>query len=223
MKPLAGRGKFVVLAFVVLLVIYVIAAWADFDLVNYLKGIESGGPVDRARAEAIDTRRATIGIGQLVVFLACVISFLVWIHRAYANLAASGLRGLKSTPGWAVGGFFIPILNLVRPYTVMTEIWSGSVYLSTYHSGVPWQRVPRNPMVIIWWLTYLGASILGRVADRTITPAEGVRGLISTTYSDLVFIAAQVVAAALALLLVRQVTAMQEKALSAPAVAKEFE
>ncbi|MFC1995866.1 DUF4328 domain-containing protein [Chloroflexota bacterium] len=47
-----------------------------------------------------------------ILFVITAVLFYMWIHRAHRNLPSLGVSGLKYSPGWAVGGFFIPILNL---------------------------------------------------------------------------------------------------------------
>src|SRR5688572_9717366 len=63
---------------------------------------------------------------EFLGFVAAIVVFLVWMRRSYINLKALGVRGLEYSPGWAVGCWFIPFVNLVRPYTIMKEIWTRS-------------------------------------------------------------------------------------------------
>lgn len=44
-------------------------------------------------------------------------AFLVWFWLAYRNLDALDLRRRYGT-GWAIGGWFVPFLNLARPKQV---------------------------------------------------------------------------------------------------------
>jgi hypothetical protein len=48
--------------------------------------------------------------------------FVIWVHRMQANTFALGVLGLRYTPAWAVGWYFVPIVNLWMPYRVMREI-----------------------------------------------------------------------------------------------------
>ena len=130
MESLHARCQVVTGAFVAILVVSAIAGLSDLSLLQYLQGISSGEPVDEARAEGIDARQAMIGVVQVGLFLACAIVFSMWFHRAHKNLKAGGLNDLQYTPGWAVGGFFVPFLNLVRPFQLINEVWAGSAFLS---------------------------------------------------------------------------------------------
>ncbi len=52
--------------------------------------------------------------------------FLSWLHRSFSNLDALGTKAGKYTPGSAVSGFLIPVLNIHRPIKVMKELWERS-------------------------------------------------------------------------------------------------
>lgn len=66
--------------------------------------------------------KATTAITVIVLpYLGCslfvVITFLMWFHRAVRWGHALGAP-ISDTPGFAVGSFFIPILNLFTPYNI---------------------------------------------------------------------------------------------------------
>ena len=69
---------------------------------------------------------AAVGLGALVLNLLAAVAFCVWIHRAASNLPALGRYGMKFTPGWCVGWFFIPFANLVKPFQAVKELWRAS-------------------------------------------------------------------------------------------------
>ena len=55
-----------------------------------------------------------LAVGKLAGLLACAILFLAWFHRAFRNAFACGLRFFRG-PGWAIGGWFLPVLHLAIP------------------------------------------------------------------------------------------------------------
>src|SRR6266436_5309609 len=81
-------------------------------------------PLDRA--ETIDSRQRLLGIVQLSVDFLGVLLFLMWVYRANKNARALGAAGMKYTPGWSVGWFFVPFAGLFMPYWVLKEIWQVS-------------------------------------------------------------------------------------------------
>jgi len=51
-----------------------------------------------------------------------VITFIMWFRRAYFNLHQK-VNHLSYSEGWAAGSWFVPIINLYRPYQIMKEIY----------------------------------------------------------------------------------------------------
>ena len=83
---------------------------------------------DYTQEEAVSNfqREALVAIAQLFLFIAIAIVFGRWIVRAHRNLVPLGATYLEYRPGWAVGFFFIPILNLWKPYQAMKALWQNS-------------------------------------------------------------------------------------------------
>jgi len=83
---------------------------------------------DLTQAEKLANRSRLqlVGAIQVFVYVATALAFLRWFHRVHGNLPGLGGRDLKYTPGWAAGGFFVPVLNLFRPLQVMREVWHAS-------------------------------------------------------------------------------------------------
>ena len=104
--------------------------------------------------------------GYTVAFIASVILVAMWIHRAHANLHHVGIEGLEFTPGWAVGWYFIPFANLIKPFQAMRELWNASMGQSDSFSE------PAPGEVKYWWGTWIGGNILSNVAGR-MTDADG--------------------------------------------------
>jgi hypothetical protein len=80
-----------------------------------------------------------LGIENLVTLVA-MITFLVWIHRVFVAIRASG--GTTSwSPGWAVGGWFLPVANAVIPWLTVRDALKAL--------GKP------TALAGAWWLTWL--------------------------------------------------------------------
>jgi hypothetical protein len=85
--------------------------------------------------------------------LAVGILFLVWIHRAATLARRAGLPA-RHSPGMAVGGFLIPIVNFWFPYQATVDL------LPPAHQD--------RSMVLRWWLLWLAtqfsATVIGIAA-----------------------------------------------------------
>jgi hypothetical protein len=155
-----------------------------------------------------------------IVLLLAALLFLLWFRRAYWNLLALGAGRLRYTGGWAIWGWLVPLLSLVRPKQLLNDIWRASdPGLSPGQPGA-WRRRPVPSVLTWWWLVFLASvsaravttesfhalaqvmtfGLLGRAIDP-IRPTSGVQAL-----ADLL----TAVAALLALRVVRMLTDRQQ-------------
>ena len=81
------------------------------------------GEITQAEGDANDNLVNSVAILQLVLRLVAYVAFCFWIYRRHQNLQLFRVQGLKSTPGAAVGWYFVPFMNWVRPYQITAEIW----------------------------------------------------------------------------------------------------
>jgi hypothetical protein len=138
------------------------------------------------------------GLATLAAFLGTVITFLRWLHLTVRQLNALGVD-VGETPGWAVGYWFIPFANLVKPYRVVRSIVSalgGDELVATL--GVGW-----------WWAAWIIGNMLENAEGRMMLEA----GLDSPTPTAAyaVGIGAAVLSIAGALLCLRIIREVQER------------
>ncbi|MGH8545883.1 MAG: DUF4328 domain-containing protein [Gammaproteobacteria bacterium] len=131
----------------------------------------ASGDISDSEVAANDARQGLIGVLQVLVFLGTAVAFLAWFHRVHKNLLALRGRELKYTPGWAVGGFFLPFLNLVRPLQVMREVWHGSdpsgLERDTESAGPSIRNELGTPALVgWWWALFLISTLLGNIIMR---------------------------------------------------------
>jgi hypothetical protein len=97
-----------------------------------------------------------------IAFLAIVVVFLFWVFGNYRNFVRAGVPDLQRSPWWAVIDFLVPLVNLVLPYLVATEIWSKSARLA----GRPAEEINRRRYTLSWWLACLAAVFFTRIGER---------------------------------------------------------
>lgn len=143
---------------------------------------------------------------QGLAWVVTAVLFLVWLHRVYANLAALGARRMRFSPRWAVGTFFLPVLNLVWPFLVMREVWNGSDPDPAGDEAAP----PANavPWVVAWWTLFVGATLLDPGPWRLV---EDLRSHLSLGGPTVVLIAAQLAEIAAAVLAIVVVLKVDER------------
>jgi len=110
--------------------------------------------------KALEAPIALFGLVQFVGFAAAAIAVLRWIYLADNNARALGAEDLSGSPGWAVGWFFVPLANLIMPYTTVRDMWKASV------NPKDWQAENGESLVILWWACWLISQISGTIAFR---------------------------------------------------------
>ncbi|MFE9017442.1 DUF4328 domain-containing protein [Streptomyces sp. NPDC007808] len=205
-----GRAVAVLLGLVIATDLF--AVWADimsYDVLGTLADGDFTEAVQR-RAERADSLSAAAGVAQTVALLSTGVVFLVWFHRVRVNAEVFDPFGHRKKRGWAVGGWFVPIVNLWFPRRVALDVWDASS---------PWAAPRPHGLVNSWWTAWVISLLAGRISATTYrraeTAAEVRRAVGQVLFSD----AVDIVAAVLAIVFVRALTRMQDtKARSGPGV-----
>jgi len=150
-----------------------------------------------ARATATDIA----AFFQAVLLLATGICFFVWMYRRDKNLRAFGAEELQFRPGWVVGYFFVPIMNLYRPYQALSEIWQASDPDPAARTKAGRRHIHPPALLGFWWGCWLLWSVIDGIASQD---AAG-------SASSAVGAPFRLVAAILAILVVRLYTKRQQE------------
>ncbi|WP_169792146.1 DUF4328 domain-containing protein [Jiangella muralis] len=164
---------------------------------------------------AVDADRLTraydlVGLGTWaygVVGLALGVFFIIWQYRHAQNARLLGSRSALG-PGWAIGGWFVPLANFVLP---VRQLWTASRSSNPDGRGAG--------IVVAWWVAFVAAILIDRTAAQLGVdgPRDDptVRDLANADWlaagGEVVFAAAAV----LGLIMVRRLTAAQGAALAA--------
>jgi hypothetical protein len=124
----------------------------------------------------------------LLLYFAVLVMLIVWAWRATKNLQGWGVE-LERGPGWAIGGWFVPIGNLFIPYQVVRETW---MLAPSPDGSLPQER---NGPWFAAWIMWLISGALGwqsffSSSDddlRTMQASDYLAGV-----SDIIWIAAAV-------------------------------
>lgn len=197
----------VLLLFINVVMAFVLAA----SLMSELRLIDRArnGNISFEEAGSNDNRQRALFGASTLVFVATGVMWLVFVHRAHTNLDAFGVRDLRFTHGWAVGGFLVPILNLVRPPQIMSELLRAS---DREGGTTEWKMLPTPGIITGWWATYL----LGIwVREITVLTLRGDGATIDNLrLSDQIIIGTQLliaIAGVLGVIIIRGVMASQRE------------
>jgi len=197
----------ILVVYAVFTVVVVLSDLAELTLINRIVG--DPGSVTHAETDASDQRQALLALVDVLCLLGIGVLFLVWFRLAYRNLPALGVESPRFSSGWAVGAWFVPFLNLVRPKQIMDEIWLNSDPLPAQPAANSMrQRVPL--MLHCWWALVILGGVIGWIAfnlDRNATTPEQIQDASAMTMvSDSVYLPLTI----LAYLVVADVTRRQE-------------
>jgi hypothetical protein len=157
------------------------------------------GLVTEADGEANDNRQLLIAGLTLVTYIACAITIGMFLHRANKNARAlaGGEIPLEYTPGWTVGWFFVPLLNLWKPYAAVSEMFTVS-------------RPAKPSMLGAWWAAWIVMLIVGRISQKLVLGASTIDEFVTSDYVSSAHSLVAVAAAAAALWMVRTLHALQQ-------------
>lgn len=150
------------------------------------------------QGDQLETALAVILLALIVVL---AILFLRWFHLCYKNLSALEIRDLEHSPGWAVGWFFIPFANLVKPYSVAYEMWTACESDD--------EETSANWVVIVWWMTFLVSSFFDRFVMTRVNKAESLEDYLDIVSIDTAASVVSIIGAAFAVNFVKRLTERQ--------------
>ena len=157
--------------------------------------------ITQEAAQANDAREKIIGFAFAGLYLVTGIVFLRWILVAHRTVRSLGAYDLSVSPGWAVGSFFIPILNWFRPYVAMKELWQASLNpQSPKHQPVP-------SLLPAWWTLWIVNMIFGQVIFRLSMKAKELDEFQFITGVEIASSILGVLLSLVALTLVKRITA----------------
>ena len=216
-EPLGGRARWAVIALIAVVVTDLVAIGSDLLEVDLMQDLIDGKDVSSSKLDADDYRQIGVGLVTLAVYVASIVFFIRWFHRAYSSLPALGAQ-LRFKTGWAIGGWFVPIMWFWRPKQIANDIWRGSDP-STRSLHITKTEV--GGLMGVWWAAWIidGFIFTRSAAAYADTPSAtdaGISALLGDTSGagdirssailDAVGSCIDIVAAVLAIVVVRRLT-----------------
>ncbi|MFJ6897913.1 DUF4328 domain-containing protein [Streptomyces hokutonensis] len=143
-------------------------------------------------------RSGSISMVFVYLMTVTIALFLVWLARSRRNAQELSPGASLPSPGWTVGAWFIPLVNLVAPRGIVLAVGRAG--------SVSWEERRDTTLVNLWWAAWVTHALVLVVTNQV---APGSLALL------VVAEALMIAAAALLGLVIQRITALQNSALGA--------
>jgi hypothetical protein len=213
-RRLRGLATALTLLFACIIVVLAINAFALMGRASLLDDMLNGPMPSDAEIDAADTFVNTTGIAFRVLLIAVAVVFIVWQFKHAKNAKLLGSTS-ELGPGWAIGGWFIPIANLYLP---AKQLFGASRFSA--EGRREWYVGGRGAPIVVWWAIALGLGLALYRFAITRAPGDddfGSQAVADFAVSDRLEAAADavlIITAVLAIVMVRTLTSRQVDALA---------
>jgi len=152
------------------LMLNLVATYGGFLEIGQVTAIRDTRSFDEAAVDELDRRLNVIRAIQGVVTLFAAVSFAVWTFRVVANAHAVAPSKLEYSPEWAVGSYFVPIVNLYRPLLALREAYD------TFCARLG--EVPQRWLFYVWWAAFIGSTFVATIVVRVVANAKTVEAIL---------------------------------------------
>jgi len=163
---LGGLGKAISILAVISSIMGLLSLIAFANRASVINDIKNGTYVSWADIDNADTFVGVSTIFEILIGIPLAIILIIWAWRAAGNLEAWGKSGRWSR-GWAIGGWFCPIMFFFVPYQVISDAWKNAL---NSDSGQQ-----RNNLwlagFVVWWIGYALNVIGSMIGTDTIDDA----------------------------------------------------
>ncbi|MEV1172778.1 DUF4328 domain-containing protein [Nonomuraea sp. NPDC049784] len=168
------------------------------DLVDRL--IVDPDSVPESEIAAGDSIYGLSGIVETFTYVVAIVAFLVWLFGVRANAEILAPDGHRRAKPWLIFGWVIPIISFWFPKQIVDDIWDAT------------HPTPSPPKGLFnaWWAAWLAGSLLSNVGSRLLFNAEELDQIAAAARFDVVCIGLMLVAAVLAIFVIRRITDVQE-------------
>ncbi|MFJ9766342.1 DUF4328 domain-containing protein [Streptomyces erythrochromogenes] len=132
-----------------------VSLYAGFRAHTAVEGDGGFAHISEERWQAVNTLLIRVDQLRMVALLACAAVFITWFHRVRKQAGALAPTAFRRGPGWAIGGWFVPVACFWLPYRIASEVWTV---------GLRGAKGPFWPLNL-WWASFAGSLLLGRYAS----------------------------------------------------------
>lgn len=152
LRPNADRAKNAIILLYLVLIMDIISLISGYMQYSLLGRIANGN-FTMVEAEMNDLREMLVAIIYAILMIVSAVFFILWFRRAYYNLHQLSKR-LKYSEGWAAGAWFVPIMNLFRPFQIMSEMVNETRSILVSRNLIEKSKLASG-VVGLWWTLWI--------------------------------------------------------------------
>jgi hypothetical protein len=199
--PMGKQVRAVEIALYLVIVVDLVSIESTMSEMALLGRIAARGAFSVEEIQSNDSRQGAIAALGLIATFVLGVLFIQWTRQGYRNadIVAPGVR--RFGHGWAIGAWFTPFLAAWRPKQIVNDI---------YAAGHDRKSGSKDQLLTWWWATLLiSGTITYTVARSRPDTLTGLRTADRwLTFANVL----EIVAAVLAVLVVRKVSAALDAA-----------
>jgi hypothetical protein len=201
LKPNAQRAKVATIIFTIIIVLDILMIISDFLQIGLLNRIQLGD-FTNAEAESNDLRQTILAVIYIAFIITSIVTLILWFRRAYNNLHQLSSR-MEYGEGWAAGAWFVPFVNLVRPYKIMKELYvtSNKILIEKVDNYKP---LISTSIVGLWWTFYLISNFFSNFASRYAGDQTEIPKIITGSYFSLTSHALQIISGIVTIIVIKR-------------------
>jgi hypothetical protein len=155
-----GLAKAVVALLALTIVVDIWSTFAELHRASLMSRFDANqNSVTFSAVTGADHQVRASAISGAVLLLVTGIVFISWLYRTVKRLQPARPDAFRQRPGWAIGSWFVPILNLVRPKQIVDDTYSATRGRDELQLGVP-------ATFHFWWGAWLIANFVTWIGVR---------------------------------------------------------
>ena len=160
---LLGLGKAVSIVAGLTAVAGLLSLIAFSNRASLLTDIKNGNFVSWSDGDSADSFVGAAIACELLIGITLLVLLIIWAWRATINIETKGRSGRWSR-GWAIGGWFTPVMFLFVPYQIISDAWKNASDEEEINSG-------RNNFWLagfaLWWVG-VALGVMGNITNADI-------------------------------------------------------
>ena len=152
---------------VLLVLMVIVNIWSVVSLLDQYNIYNEASQNNIISIEAVEesnSQMQMLTVAQMILYVLVFITFCLWFYGVHEDLESLGAKNLKYSHAQTFWGFIIPIVNIIRPYQIASEVWIKSSK----------QSAKKSLTVLFWWLCVLLTVVLGYVSGVLVAFSDDV-------------------------------------------------